>query len=357
MEKVSKKKRTYFSGKPLGEDLRSLIIDEIVRLGGNAVTQEFPGTFSSIAKRFSVHDSTVKNVWVNYCENGTLAPRRKKGGNPSHLNDGDLELIETLVRNRPTISLNELKEDVELYGNKPNGTSIPAISKALKYRMPSGLKYSRKKVNKVATERFTPVNMIYTQLFIDYLHSKDPHKLKFFDEAGLKMPHHGSRYYGHAPVGQRCIEMARYKQSPNITLNLLAGLEGVVYANTVKGAANTIHMLQFFEEASRAANIVNGTPALEVGDIVVMDNCPTHHYEGGEILNEFLNEMGIELVYTPTYSPDFNPAEFVFAKIRTEMRYALWELTNINLTLSVYEAIDRITESDMVGFFRATSYI
>lgn len=357
MERVSKKKRTFVSGKPLGNDLRSLIIDEIIHQGGNIITREYPGTFSAIAEKFSVSNSTISNVWNNYCEYGTLEPRRRRPRNQSNLNDGDLELIETLKAIRPTISLSELKEEVERYGQKPNGTSISAISKALKNRMLSGLEYSRKKINIVAMERFTPVNMIYTQIFINYLHSKDPNNLKFFDEAGLKMPHHGTRYYGHAPVGQRCIELARYHESPNITLNLLAGLDGVAYANTVNGASNTLHMLRFFDEASQAGNVVTGRPALEFGDIIVMDNCPMHHYEGGEILNEFLNEMGIELVYTPTYSPDFNPVEFVFGKIRTEMRYTLWEVTKKNLKLSVHEAIDRVTAADMNGFYRATSYI
>lgn len=59
-------------------------------------------------------------------------------------------------------------------------------------------------------------------------------------------------------------------------------------------------MSQFFEEASRAGNVVTGRPDLEFGDIVIMDNCPTHHYERGEASNEFLNETGIELVYTPS---------------------------------------------------------
>lgn len=131
--------------------------------GGNVITREYPGTFSAMAKRFS--------VWNNYCECGTLSPRKKKGGNSSSLNDGDLELMETLTTIRPTITPDELKEEVEMYGQKPICTSISAISGALKNRMPSGLEYSRKKVNKVAIERFIPVNMIYTQLFINDLHS------------------------------------------------------------------------------------------------------------------------------------------------------------------------------------------
>ena len=59
-----------------------------------------------------------------------------------------------------------------------------------------------------------------------------------------------------------------------------------------------------------------------------MDNCATHHFASGEALQEWLNERNIELVYAPTYSPHFNPAESVFNKMRSVVRYHLWDLTN-----------------------------
>ena len=130
--------------------------------------------------------------------------------------------------------------------------------------------------------------------------------------------------------------------------------------NTVQGASDTIHFLQFFGEVGNAANMERGRPALEVGDILVMDNCGTHHFAGGEALQdlEWLNERNIELVYRPTYSPDFNPVEFVFNKMRSVMRYELWELTNENIELAaVQAAVDFITSNDMVNFFRFTSCI
>ena len=97
----------------------------------------------------------------------------------------------------------------------------------------------------------------------------------------------------------------------------------------------------------------SGRPALEVGDTIVMDNCPTHHFAGREALQEWLNERNIELVYTPTYLPDFNPVELVFNKMRTVMRYDLWEVTNKHIELAAIEAaVDFITPNDMVNFFR-----
>ena len=97
--------------------------------------------------------------------------------------------------------------------------------------------------------------MAYTQIFVDYLHAKNPYKLKFFDECGLKLPFHRKRLYGHAPVGERCVEFIRYYESPKITVSLLAGLNDVEYMNTVHGACDTIDFLYFFGEAGNAVNI------------------------------------------------------------------------------------------------------
>ena len=164
--------------------------------------------------------------------------------------------------------------------------------------------------------------------------------------------------YGNAPVGERCVEFIRYHDSPNISVNLLAGLNGVEYLNLVQGASDTVEFLQFFGEAGNARNIETGRPALEVGDIAVIDNCPTHHFAGGQALKEWLNDRNIELVYTSTYSPDFNPVEFVFNKMRSLMRCELWELTNKNLELAAIEAaVDYIAPENMVDFFKYTSNI
>jgi len=64
--------------------------------------------------------------------------------------------------------------------------SLSALSKAIKSKLLSGKRYSRKKITHLAKERFTYETMVYTQLFINYLSSKDPAKVKFFNEAGIK---------------------------------------------------------------------------------------------------------------------------------------------------------------------------
>ena len=307
-------------------------------------------------KEFGVSPNTVKNIWERFCEEiPQTLPRRKGGRTHSKLQEEDLELIEVLKLNTPSLSLSEIIHELTEYGMQE--VSMSAVSRAISSRMPSGQKYTRKKITKLARERFTPNNIFYTQLFINYLSSKDPTKLKFFDEAGIKIPEVGTRTYGHSAKGTRSVEIIRKQESPNNTLNLLVSLDGPEYYNILSGATNTARFLAFFEEAGAAVNVNTGRPCLEVGDIVVMDNLSSHHYEGGEILEEWFDTMGIELLYTPSYSPDLNPVELCFSKIKTVLNGELNELVHNNLYLAAAEAVDTIKANDMIGYFEATSYL
>ena len=79
-------------------------------------------------------------------------------------------------------------------------------------------------------ERFTPDNLFFSQLFINYVSSKDPRSLEFFDEAGIKIPDVGTAY-GHSAKGSRCVEVGRKLESPNTTLSMLVSLNGPEYYN------------------------------------------------------------------------------------------------------------------------------
>ena len=98
-------------------------------------------------------------------------------------------------------------------------------------------------------------------------------------------------------------------------------------------------------------------PVLDVGDTIVMDNLAVHHYEGGEILEDFLFENGIELLFTPVYLPDLNLIEMCFNKVKTALNHDLLELVHSHLKLASPCAVESITEMDMHGFYRHTSYL
>ena len=139
----------------------------------------------------------------------------------------------------------------------------------------------------------------------------------------------------------------------NITLNLLCGLEGVLYANTVEGASNSIQFLNFFGEAGHVSHS-NDNPAIEFGDYIVMDNynCATHRFKSGHILQRWLMQTGASIIYTPSLSPEFNAAELVFIKLKTVFRKEEFgPIWRGNVHVAVYEALDSITTDDMFGFY------
>lgn len=353
---VSKKGRTYHLGKSLSDDLRSLVIDKCLKRGGDPAHNFLPVTFTSIAQEIGVAHNTVSKVWREFCQRRRINPLPKGGDHSRKLSDGDLELIELLKRVKGSTQLSEIYSVLEEVGDVES-ISLSSISRAIKSKLLSGKQYSRKKITHVAKQRFTDENIVYTQLFINYLAAKDPAKIKFFDEAGVKIPEIGTRLYGSAPVGERCVEVVKKVESPNATLNLLISVNGPEYMNIIDGATNTVHFWNFFWEASQAANYITGRPAIAVGDIVVMDNLAVHHFDGGEVLENFLAEMGVELLFTPTYSPDLNPIELCFNKVKTELNGSYSDNVRDNLKLAVTEAVERITDLDVRQFYRATSYL
>lgn len=358
MWKISSKGRSYNPGKALSSDIRIGIIDKIIQRGGNSITGVFPGHFTDIASEFNVSSAVVSKIWKRYCDNNTFSPKKHSGGGNSSLSDGDLQLLEVLKRQKPSISYSEIIDALYDFGDLPLGsTTTTAIGRAVRHRLPSGEAFSFKKTTHIAQERFTIQNMTYTQLFVDYLYTKDPYTLKYFDECGVKLPINGARKYGHAPIGERAIEVKRYCETSNTTVNLMCGLTGISYMNTVDGPSNTVEFIRFFEEAYNSVNPITGRPCLEVGDTVVMDNCPIHHHEGGNVLENFLQDLNIELVYMPAYSPDFNPAEYVFGKLKTLLSYTFQDLTNTDLISSLYTSINYITLADLREFFRITGYL
>ena len=109
-------------------------------------------------------------------------------------------------RCKPSITHAEIIHELSEFGDLPYGdVSTSSVSRAVKYRLPSEEQFTYKKITRIIQERFTLQNMAYTQIFIDYLHTKNPCTLFFFDGCVLKLPEGG--IYEHAPVGEWAVEL------------------------------------------------------------------------------------------------------------------------------------------------------
>ena len=83
-------------------------------------------------------------------------------------------------------------------------------------------------LSKTARERITPENERYTQAYLEEINANDLLRLKFMDEAGFALLEAVNKKRGHAPKGQRAIEVQSFHKTANLTLSLL-GLDGTVF--------------------------------------------------------------------------------------------------------------------------------
>jgi len=153
-----------------------------------------------------------------------------------------------------------------------------------------------------------------------------------------------ARRYGRAARGQRCRAPVPHGHWKTTTFVGALTLTGIVAPMTLDGAMNGAAFQAYVEQAL--------VPVLRPGDIVVMDNLPAHK---ALAVRQAIEAAGAQLSFLPPYSPDFNPIELAFAKIKAWLNkaaartlHALWS--------AICEAIDGITSTDAASFFAATGY-
>jgi transposase len=131
---------------------------------------------------------------------------------------------------------------------------------------------------------------------------------------------------------------------PTITFTAGLRLNGVAAPALVDGAMNGETFLTWVE-----GMLVR---ELEPGDIVVMDNLPAHKVAG---VRDAIEAAGASLLYLPPYSPDFNPIEKAFSKLKALLRKAAARTVD-DLHQAVANAIDAITPAECVNYFKACGY-
>ena len=180
---------------------------------------------------------------------------------------------------------------------------------------------------------------------------------QILDEAGFKLPDVSKPNYRHAPKGLPCIEIARHLDAPNVTLQLLIGLDGIMFADIVDSNTGAIEFLNFFEQAMDARQ-PNGNPAMMFRDHVLLDNHSANHGAAGFTLGQPLDTQSVEMVYTPVYSPELNSVEYAFKKMKKMAKQEnIRSIFAGDVHASIYACLNEISQQDIAGFYRETGYI
>lgn len=170
----------------------------------------------------------------------------------------------------------------------------------------------------------------------------DPDKLVFIDETGTRTDM--TRLRGWSLRGKRLIDTVPGGHWKTTTFTAGLKRSGLIAPFLLEGAMDGAAFETYVTEVL--------VPELEVGDMIVMDNLPAHKVSG---IAEAIETAGAELFYLPPYSPDLNPIEMIFAKLKSLIRKGAWR-TMDTLWDGIASTLNHITRQDCKNCFRHAGY-
>jgi transposase len=193
-----------------------------------------------------------------------------------------------------------------------------------------------------ASEQERPDVAARRQAWFDAQPDLDPEDLVFIDETGASTKM--ARLRGRAPRGQRCRAPIPHGHWKTITFVAALRLCGLTAPMVLDGPMNGPAFLAYVEQVL--------VPTLRPGQIVVMDNLPAHKVAG---VRAAIQAAGARLWLLPPYSPDFNPIENAFAKLKAILRKAAAR-TIPTLWDAIRDALPHFTPDECANMFKAAGY-
>jgi transposase len=191
-----------------------------------------------------------------------------------------------------------------------------------------------------AVERDSEANRERRAEFHRRILSTDPQRLIFLDESGVTTSM--TRLRARSLSGRRIHEPTPGGHWKIMTVLGAMSARGMLASMTIEAATDADIFLAYLDHIL--------CPVLRQGDVVVMDNLSSHKVQG---VRERIEAAGAELLYLPPYSPDLNPIEKAWAKLKQLIRSAK-PRTNEALQQAIAEALQKITPQNAQAWFRLT---
>jgi transposase len=170
----------------------------------------------------------------------------------------------------------------------------------------------------------------------------EPERLVFIDETGASTKM--ARLYGRARRGARCRAPVPHGHWKTTTFVGALRLDGMTAPMVLDGPMHGAAFLAYVEQVL--------VPTLSPGDIVVMDNLPAHKPLS---VRHAIERAGAELRFLPPYSPDFNPIEMAFSKLKAFLKKTAARTVD-DLWTAIAQGIDTFTATDCQNYFTAAGY-
>ena len=164
----------------------------------------------------------------------------------------------------------------------------------------------------------------------------------FIDETGTSTKM--ARLRGRSRRGERCRAAVPHGHWKTTTFTAGLRLDGLTAPMVLDGPMNGVAFRVYVEQML--------APTLAPGDVVILDNLPAHKVSG---VREAIEAAGATLLFLPPYSPDFNPIEQAFAKLKALLRKAAARTID-DLWTAIANAIELFTPAECANFFVNSGY-
>lgn len=279
-------------------------------------------------------DVTVR--WIQYLERqqreeGSVQPRPHGGGRKRTVSEQDEVKIAEFLRDQPDATIPEIQEACGLQ------TSSSSVSRAL-----ARMGYSRKRKTIRYSEQERPDVAAERKAFVSVIDSFDAKNLVFLDESNAKT--NMTRLYGRSPIGQRVFDSVPDGRYQSVTVLSALTLEGVGPSLVYEGGTDIGVMLSYVQQVL--------APSLSNDSIVLMDNLSSHK---NHQVTEAIEATGASVKFLPRYSPEFNPIEEMWSKVKSMLR-SFKERTKEGLYDAIGVALEAVTPTDALGWFAHAGY-
>ena len=285
------------------------------------------------ARQFVIGDSTAIRWAKRWRETGSFEAKSNKGQSRSPLKKHEEWLLE-LVRGEPDLTLEEIQR--RLFEERQQKAGLGSVWRFFDRH---GISF-KKSVR--AAEQDRPDVASARMAWADNQPKLDPDRLVFIDETGTSTKM--ARLRGRAPRGERLV--GKIPHGHWKTTTFVAGLRSTALTApcVIDGPMNGNAFLAYVEQVL--------APTLKPGDVVVLDNLSAHKVPG---IREAIEAAGAKLLYLPPYSPDFNPIEQLFAKLKALLRKAA-ERSVEGLWNRIACLLDAFQPDECANYFRNSGY-
>jgi len=290
---------------------------------------------SGVAAEFGIKYEAFCKAYRNFKKTGEVRPTRQP--REVKVSQADLAAIGAMVIKRPEAYLSELRE--ELLKTRKLDISDSELVRCFKR-----LNITRKRLHHIARER----SEAQVQAFRDLLQGKRVRTGVWLDEVRNDRKT-AARHYGRAVKGQRCDVRSWFVRGRRYSTVAVIGVQGVIARYTVRGAFTGAMINDFAVKMLIPAMKARGL------DCIFMDNCGIH---SNTAFHSNLIKAGIDFQFLPAYSPDMNPIEECFSKIKYWIRRhgsALAEHGYDEYAM-IYHAFESVTPEQCVAWIEHSGY-